>query len=452
MRGPIAGFRWHVVTALAAVALSGTFLGLLVYKGGGLPSLTAQYHVRALVPSAVAVSPRSRVTIAGIDAGKVLSVKRQGDAAVVDLQIDGSHSPVPADTRVAVRERTLVGEKYVELTPGTSHRTLPSGAILPMRQADDFVEVDQILSKLRGKTRQRARDTIQALGQAVDGRGQQLNRLVEGTSGTISDGAPVVHTLARDHRQLTRLVANVGDITAQIGNRGRALRSLANEMDATFRAVAGRDAALRSILDQLPATLDQVRSTSGVLQSTTAHAAPVVARLATAVNDLGPTIKLLRPAAQEGHSVVDQLGTAAPPLQRTLTSLQRLSGPATQTLPQLGAALCQVNPLVRYVSPYGSELASMITGLGSAVNAYDANGHIARLYIGIGPNSLLGVQSPSVAKAESTLLSSGLLSQLHLLGYNPYPAPGHASDTTVGAHSIGPQGAATKYPRIQADC
>lgn len=47
-------------------------------------------------------------------------------------------------------------------------------------------------------------------------------------------------------------------------------------------------------------------------------------------------------AADIGRAVVSELGRAAPPLQATLAQLQRLSGPATDFLPQLPATRYQV--------------------------------------------------------------------------------------------------------------
>lgn len=452
MRGPIQGWRAHVAWAVIAVLFGIGFATYLFDGAGSLPAVTSEYHVRAVMPASGALAKQSRVTMAGVEVGNVENVERHGTGVVVDMTLDDAHAPIPADSRVALRQRTLIGEKYVEITPGRSPRILPDGGLLSMDRSDEFVEVDEVLSQLRGPTRQHARDAIRALGLAVGDRGPELNRVLDEASGMITTGTPVVQSLARERRHITRLVSNLGDLAAQIGDRGMVLRTLASQATATFEAIAGRDDALRSTLEELPATLDQVRRTAGTLRTTTRLATPVVSRLATAVDALGPTFGLLTPAARNGRRIVEELGAASPRLERTLVSLRRLSAPAVRALPKLQATLCELNPLVRYLVPYAKEFSSVITGLSSAVNSYDANGHLARLYIGAGTNSLIGGAPPEVSAAQSELLRMGVLQDVHLLGYNPYPEPGQVNENVVGRGSIGPADAENEYVRVQADC
>lgn len=451
MRGPIRGWRAHKLAVAAAALFAVPFVLYLLNASGGLGALDDEYEVRALLPYSSGLAAQSRVTMAGVDVGEVQKVQREGSAIVVKLAIDDDHAPIPQDTSARLRLRTLIGEKSIELTPGRSPRTLPDGGALPMSQ-DEFVEVDEILSELRGQNRERAQQTLRALGVAVGAKGPELNRVLENTSGMISTGAPVVRTLAREHRHITRLVANLGDLAGQVADRGDAMRTLSAGARTTFGAIARRDAALGSTLERLPATLDQVRRTARALRSATVAATPVVDRLGSAVDGLRPTVSLLGPAARDGRLTLLEAGRAAKPLTRTLTSLERFSRPGARTLPKIRSALCELNPLIRYISPYHRELAAVIVGLGSAVNAYDANGHISRLYIGAGTNSLLGAIPPEVAQAQSTLLDMGVLRKVSLLGYNPYPEPGKINANEVGRRSVGPADAENKYPRITADC
>lgn len=452
MRGPISGWRGHVVASIIAITFTIAVVGFLYVRSGGVSATEPDYRIRAVVPTTSALGVRSRVTMAGIEVGRVRSVERRGAGAVVELSVDDDHAPVPVDTRARLRLRTLVGEKYVELIPGRSSRTLPDEGTLPLEQADEYVEVDEILSELRGTTRDRAREALQSLGVAVGARGEDLNELLEGASGMVTVGEPVVKDLAAQRRHITRLVANLGDLGGQVGDRGVALETLAEQMEATFTALGRRDDALRSVVEQLPGTLDRVRTTSTTLRRASTVGTPVLGRLATAVNGLSGTPALLRPAAVEGRKAVVALGAAAPGLERVLGSVQKLSGPATGTLAKLRTVFCELNPLVRYVSRYDRELVSVISGLGSAVNTYDANGHIARLGAGVGTNSLIGGVPPEVTRAKQTLLDAGIVQKINLLGYNPYPEPGQVNENKVGRGSTGPADAENKYRRVEADC
>jgi phospholipid/cholesterol/gamma-HCH transport system substrate-binding protein len=451
MRGPIPNFRGHVVTALLGVMFTVVFGGTLLHLSGLLRS-DDDYRITALLPSSSALAAQSRVTMAGVPVGRVIKVTQHNGAAAAELAIDHDHGPIPIDSRIDVRLRTLIGEKSLDVVPGSSTRMLADHGVLPLSQGNELVELDQILSELRGATRTRAQQTLQRLGGALDGHGGDLHQIVDDGTTMITRGAPFVRVLAADHRAVTRLVSNLGQVAERIGERGASIDQLASSATTTFRAVAARDDALQRTIHELPAVLEQVRTTAGVLQTTDRVASPVLRRASTAVAALSPTLDLLRPAANQGNALVAELGRSTPPLKRVLTAVRRASNPVAGTFPQLGKTLCQLNPLARYVAPYGKELSAVIQGLGSAVNTYDANGHLARLYIGVGDASVMGLQSPEVAHAINQLTNVGILHKVRLLGYNPYPAPAQANDTDVGRNSAGPFDAENRYPRVQADC
>jgi len=324
-----------------------------------------------------------------------------------------------------------------------------------MTQASEHVDVDQLLSVLQGQTRGRARQMIQALGASLDGQGKRLNQLLGGTAGAFADGSGVVRVLANDREQVARLVQQLGDVAAAVGDRGAAVTQLGRQALVTFRAVAQRDGDVRRLIDGLPATLGQVRRTTTTVRSVTKRATPVLADLAVAVHQIRPAVRRLRPAAQEGHGVVRELGAAATPLQRTLRRLEALASPLNDALPTVRKTLCQVNPVLRYAEPYMPDVTSFIVGMGSAANSYDALGHLIRLTPIISENTLVGLPA-NISAAAHTLLHVGLLGKSRSLSWNPYPKPGEMGTSSAAGKSIlGPEALAKSgytYPHINADC
>lgn len=456
MRNKIPGFSGHVATVVAAITAATAIVLTLVYLGGGLPTLGKTYELKALVPTAATLAPGSRVTMSGAVVGKVKSVKREGLGAVISMELtDDRVFPVPADSRVRLRQHTPVGENYVSIDPGTSGSKLGSGAMLPISQAGDFVDVDQILSTLSGRTQGRARQLIRSAGSALAGRGDRLNALVGGATGTINPFADVVHVVNTDREQVARLIRGLGGVTAAVGERQDSIATIGRQGLASVRAIGDRDVALRRLLDTLPATLTQVRSTSATLGQVTGQATPVLANLATAVREVRPAVRRLQPAAQEGRGVVRELGAAAPPLQQTLANVRSLSGPAIAALPQVDRTLCQLNPMIRYLKPYTNDAVSAVTALGSSANSYDAIGHVIRLTPVVNEEELVGLPKP-VSDAAYTLIHAGLLGKTLPLNYDPFPAPGQIGRTATFTKGIkGPAELAKsgyKYPRVIADC
>jgi virulence factor Mce-like protein len=443
-----------VVVATTAVGV-GFFVFLLLYTGQ-FPGTNKGYGVRAVVPTSASLATGARVTMAGYQVGRVQSVTRRGLGGLVTMRLtDKRVTPVPEDSRVAIRQRTVLGENYVEITPGRSRQPLADNGVLPVSRSDEYVDVDQVLSVLQGDTRRRAQKLVQGLGGALDGNGLQLRRLLAGTSGVITNTANVVTVLDRHRSEIPGLVEHLGDITAAIGERGAAIRQLGRSGLTTFRSVAERDQALRRTIDGLPATLRAVRSLTGMLRSVSTSATPVVRDVSAAVGDLRPTVGLLTPAARQGIRATTALGSASPRLQRLLQRVRPLSEAAQPGLRSLQTTLCQAEPAIGYLRPYIGDITAAVTNLGSSANAYDALGHLVRLEPVINDNTLVALPD-RVSAAAFKLLHTGLLSKQTSITYNPYPKPGllgkeRAPDT---GQILGPAQYkhVYKYPRIAAAC
>jgi len=450
-------FRAHLVTVGVFLAIALIWLFMQMQAGGAIPKIGGhKYRIAVALPTSSALAKGARVTMAGADVGKVTSVKRQGMAARVELLITNPRvTPVPSDSTVALRLRTPVGENYLSIAPGRSNVTVPSGGTLAVRQADEYVDVDQILSSLQGRNRERARRLVAALGAAVDGHSEKLNQVLKDGSATFVNGGKLLHVVHHDRVAVSRLVQHLGDIAAAVGDRGHAIRVLAREGLTSFRAIRDRDAALRATLDRLPATLAAVRETTTTLRRATGQASPVLADLSAAVRELRPSVRRLPSATTTGRRVVAELGAAAPGLRKAVRQVHRLSPRLSAALPTLVSTMCQLNPLVRYLRPYTRDVLGLLLGLGSASNTYDATGHLIRATAVAGDNTLVGLPD-SVNSATQTLLHSGVLSQSSLLRYNAYPKPLEAGGIVANASDArGPEDVPTtgfKYPRVTADC
>ncbi|MDT5028232.1 MAG: phospholipid/cholesterol/gamma-HCH transport system substrate-binding protein, partial [Micromonosporaceae bacterium] len=155
------GFTGRLLIVIVGSALMLFTLFGLAYMGGSLNVGSEPYHVDAVLPTVSSLIPGARVTMAGAQVGQVTEVTQKGNGAVVKLSItDHKVTPIPADTRVFLREVTPIGENYVQMTPGSSRQKLSSGAVLPMSQSGQYVDVDQIASVLQGSSTQRTRQLI----------------------------------------------------------------------------------------------------------------------------------------------------------------------------------------------------------------------------------------------------------------------------------------------------
>lgn len=437
-------FRLQALGLVAFLAACGAvFLLMWRFAGGDINPLDHPYRVQAVVPNAVALAVHADVRQAGVKIGEVTKIADRGDTAVLMLQLDGDHAPAYRNARVLVRAKTLSGENYVALDPGTpAAGRIPSGGTLDLRHAGQAVQLDQILSSLDRTRRRSLQRVLDGLGSGLRGRGADLNRFLEASAAVIHESAPVNAVLAADRRQVASLVDDLGVVTRSLGDRADAIQLLTRRARTLSEAVASRDDALRATFDALPGFLRQARATAGGLGAFGRQATPVVGDLAAATEQLTPAVRNLRPAAAETRRTMAALASFTARATPLAAHLRPFSDVATRFAGPLEALLREVNPLQEYLAPYARDLGGIIATDRAGSESYDALGHYSRVVPVVSKSSAFGVLTPEQEAALQALRKNGLLQTVDARGHNAYPMPG-----TAGA----PVPFAGGYPRVQRD-
>ena len=143
--------------------------------------------------------------------GKVLSksLDLQGNRTIATIQMDNQFAPVHEDTRAILRTKTILGETYVELSPGTPRSpTIPDGGMLARGNVQPAVQLDQIFDALDPRTRAAFRQWQQELAQAVRGNGQNLNDVLGNLPTFAGDATDLLRVLDVQHTAVVNLVQN----------------------------------------------------------------------------------------------------------------------------------------------------------------------------------------------------------------------------------------------------
>ena len=126
---------------MAAVSLVGAIiLSVLLYllTGGTLLEQKARLYV--FLPDATGLQRGSPVRVDGIGVGKVASIDLSGSAnparvVRVTMTVERDRLPrIPADSWSQLTSETLIGDKYVDITSGTSPAPVRGGAEIPYRE------------------------------------------------------------------------------------------------------------------------------------------------------------------------------------------------------------------------------------------------------------------------------------------------------------------------------
>src|SRR5882724_7981019 len=201
------------LAAMVIFALS--CFGLLLYLwlsfGGTVPLKPKGYRFQVAFPEATQLGPQADVRIAGVTVGKVREKKRdpRSNRTLATIEMERRYSPIPDDTRAILRQKTLLGETYVELTPGSPNApNLREGARLANSRVQGTVEFDEILNTFDAPTRRAFRVWQQQTGAAVAPRSQDLNDAVGEMPVFLDRGTDLLQTLDTDRAALRRLVKN----------------------------------------------------------------------------------------------------------------------------------------------------------------------------------------------------------------------------------------------------
>ena len=282
---------------MVAFSLSVVALALFLWAsfGGTLPLKPEGYRVKAAFPGALLVS-EADVRMAGIDIGKVKGKQLSADGrrTVAELEIDSKFAPIARDTRAILRQKSLLGETYVELSPGhRSGEELPDGGTLARTQVDGTTELDEIFGAFDRRTRENFRAWLDQAGIASSGSyARDVNDSLGNLAPFARDGADLLRPL--DEQELALRAAGAR-------HRPRLRRGLGRERPAARRdrARAGdlrrarlaRRRARRDLphLPDLPAPDARHRRPTRDLRPRDTD--PLVADLRGPARDLGPTLR-----------------------------------------------------------------------------------------------------------------------------------------------------------------
>ena len=108
------------IAAMAGFVLSvvGLLMLLWIQFGGSIPLRAEQYRFQASFDEAALLVEQADVRMAGIDVGKVVDKKLEDGRTLATIELEEPYAPIPRNTRVLLRTKALLGETYVELTPG----------------------------------------------------------------------------------------------------------------------------------------------------------------------------------------------------------------------------------------------------------------------------------------------------------------------------------------------
>jgi ABC-type transporter Mla subunit MlaD len=354
-----------------ALSCFGLLLFLWLAFGGPIPLKPKGYRFETSFGEATQLAKEADVRISGVSVGKVKTLETQPSGrtrAVIELE--EKYAPIPKDTRAILRQKTLLGETYIELSPGNKSRgVLHDNGKLPAGQVSPTVELDEIFRAFDKPTREAFQVWMQSQAKALDGRAQDLNDAIGNLAPFAQDANKLLTILNSQEGAVRQLVSNTGTVFDAISERDHQLQALITNNDRVFSTTGSRDAQLREIFTILPTFETESSAT--------------VRRLAAYAKKTNPLITQLRPAARELSPTLVDLGGLAPDAKALFRDLDPLivaskkGLPATEAfldelhplLAEFDPILKQLNPILRYVGAYKDELSAFFANVVASTQA-----------------------------------------------------------------------------------
>jgi virulence factor Mce-like protein len=350
---------------LTMIAFAASCIGLLLFlwiSFGGTTSLGPRgYEISAEFDEAVDLGGQADVRISGVNVGNVISVgldRRTGLTRAV-MEIDPQFAPRPVDTRAILRQKTLLGETYIELSPGSSSaRKLPDGGALPRAQIAPSVQLDEILSTFDPATRRAFQTWMQQQGIALTGRGQDLNAALGELYPFATNVDSVLAVLNRDSAATSALLRDGGQVFAAIAHSPAALQQLVGNSNAAFSATAAQANALSQTIKAFPAFLVAQKATVDRVTRFAITTKPLVDELRPAAVQLTPTLKAVAVLAPQLKSLLTNLGPLTQASKAGIPAFERFLDDSVPLLTRAKPYLGGVIPVLDYINTYRREVAA----------------------------------------------------------------------------------------------
>lgn len=411
--------------AMVTFALScfGLILYLWISFGGPVPLKPQGYRVDVSFNEAVQLATEADVRISGVNVGKVKSVVPEFGRTEATLEIKPRYAPLPHDVRALLRSKTLLGETYVELSPGSKGApTIPDHGKIPSAQVSNQVQLDEVIRTFDEPTRNAFGDWLIGQSNAIGGNGDQLNQAFGVLPMFFSDSNSLMSVLERNQRALSRVFRNTAKIFDAVDSRPGQLTDLIVTSNRLLRVTANRSQQLVDTFNRFPEFLRQVRSTTNEFQSFADGTQQLIANTGDFADESSPLLKRSVRASRDAKDLINSLEPMLDKADAGLPATNEFLDLARPTIAQLDPFLAELNPVLEFVGLYKRELTAFAANDAAASQGQFTTdspskggaewGHYLRAFVTLRPDNLGYFGNKSVKTRSNAYLTPGWYDRL----------------------------------------
>jgi phospholipid/cholesterol/gamma-HCH transport system substrate-binding protein len=415
-----------LVIVLFVLSCFGLLLFLWESFGGPVPLKPKQYRFSVGFPKALALAEQSNVRISGVDIGRVVAIKpgREG-RAVATIEVSHRYAPIRSDMHAILRQKTLLGETYVQLIPQSrTAPDLPDNGRLPNGQVEESVTLDGILAAFDPQTRKQFQIWQKDLAEGIEGRGEQINAGFADLEPFAEHGNRLLEVLASQEGALRAVIHNTGVVFDALAGRDRQLESLISNGERTFHAAAGESQAFAEAFRALPTFERRSRIALKEIDRFAADATPFLKEFQPAERALQPLATALVPFAPRFDAFLTATGPLTKAAKKGLPEVASTLNNTTTLLENFRPVLHNLDPFLQFTSDYVKEIQSFFANFAASTQSHGKNTNVGA----IGPSQHY-LQAMQVLSPESLSVYSQRIGSNRA---NAYAHPG-AFGSLLGA-------------------
>jgi virulence factor Mce-like protein len=365
-----------LVIVLFALSCFGLMLFLWESFGGPVPLKPKGYQFTIAFSRSLALAEQSDVRISGVDVGHVVALQRsQVGRTVATVELSSQYAPIRADTHAILRQKTLLGETYVQLIsegdpPGRSGPYLPDGGRLPQSQVEPSVTLDDILSTFDPKTRRDFKIWMRAVAAGITGRGEQINSDFAVLAPFTEHANQLVGILASQEGAVSALVKNTGVVFDALSERDHQFQSLIVNGERTFHAAAEESTAFADAFKAFPTFERSSQVSFKEFDKFSTIANPFLDEFRPAERQLSALLQAARPFAPAYDSFLTSLGPLTRAADKGLPEVKQVTGLTVPLLENLRPVLHNLDPFLQFMGQNVPEALGSFANFTAATQAH----------------------------------------------------------------------------------
>src|SRR3954466_9126030 len=454
MRGGRVGSLAASPTLVGAVTVLVVVVAVfLAYQANnGLPFVPT-YKLSAELPNADSLVPGNEVRIGGIRVGQIKTVDPETvdnapcpndptrqcttQVAKVNMELNKDVDPLPENSTMVVRSRSALGLKYLEIDRGNSSSGFKPGSTIPIASArPEPVEIDQVFNMFDDPTRVAIQQNLLEFGNALAGRGVDLNEAIGQLKPLVQVLTPVMRNLADPNTGLGNFVSSLSATAAEVAPVAEIQGQLFADLDTTFAAFARVSRPfIQESISRGPGAEDTAIATLPTIRPLLTNTAKLFSELRPGFHAIAPVQKDLGNSITNGVKALALAPAFNAQLDPTAQSLLDLANNSSarqgvQYLTQFNSAL---GPPLSFITPAQSvcNYASILFSNAASLASYNDGVANGQRFIVLQPALADGsVGGPAASPANG---QGGL--PTNFLHYNPYPntaSPGQTRECEAG--------------------